>query len=81
MAKIGGTSAAGRSLDGSKQILSPPKAGKIYDLKHTVQAWDNLEQRNRKRTGDQLPKDMRLAILLSMCHADLDKELTERGNL
>ena len=65
--------AAGRSLDDSRQILSPPKVVKIDDLSHTIQTWENLEQRHRERTGDQLPKDMRLAILLSMCPTDLEK--------
>ena len=66
--------AAGRSLDDSRQIFSPLKAAKIDDLSHAIQAWENLEQRHRERTGDQLPKDMRLAILLSMCPTDLEKE-------
>ena len=69
-------SAAGRSLDDSRQILSPPKAPKIDDFSHAIQAWENLEQRHREHTGDQLPEDMRLAILLSMCPTDLEKELT-----
>ena len=56
--------AAGRSLDDSGQILSPPKAAQIDDLAHTIQAWEHLEQRHRELTGDQLRKDMRLAILL-----------------
>ena len=43
--------AAGRSLDDSRQILSPPKVVKIEDLSHTIQAWENLEQRHRERTG------------------------------
>ena len=73
--------AAGRSLDDSRQILSPPKAAQIDDLSHTIQAWENLEQRHRERTGDQLPKDMRLAILLSMCPTDLEKELTTQQHL
>ena len=73
--------AAGRSLDDSRQILSPPKVVKIDDLSHTIQAWENLEQRHRERTGDQLPKDMRLAILLSMCPTDLEKELTSQQHL
>ena len=73
--------AAGRSLDDSRQILSPTKAIKIDDLSHTIQAWENLEQRHRERTGDQLPKDMRLAILLSMCPTDLEKELTAQQHL
>ena len=73
--------AAGRSLDDSRQILSPPKAAKIDELSHTIQAWENFEQRHRERTGDQLPKDMRLAILLSMCPADLEKELTAQQHL
>ena len=39
--------AAGRSLDDRRQILSPPKAAKIDDLSHPIQAWENLEQRHR----------------------------------
>ena len=85
MAKIGCSQktplAAGRSLDESRQILPPSMAAKIDDLAHTIQAWDILEQRHRERTGDQLPKDMRLAILLSMCPTDLEKELTARQQL
>ena len=73
--------AAGRNLDDSRQILSPPKAAKIDDLSHTIQAWENLEQRHRERTGDQLPKDMRLAILLSMCPTGLERELTVQQHL
>ena len=52
------------------------KVPNIDEISHTIQAWENLEQRHRERTGDQLPKDMRLAILLSMCTTDLEKELT-----
>ena len=73
--------AAGRSLDDSRQILSPPKAAQIDDLSHTIQAWENIEQRHRERTGDQLPKDMRLTMLLSMCPTDLEKELTAQQHL
>ena len=73
--------AAGRTLDDSRQILSPPKAAKIDDFSHTIQSWENLEQRHRERTGDQLPKDMRLAILLSMCPTDLERELTAQQHL
>ena len=73
--------AAGRTLDDSRQILSPPKAVKIDDLSHTIQAWEILEQRHRERTKDKLPKDMRLAILLSMCPTDLAKELTAQQHL
>ena len=68
-------------MDDSRQILSPPKAAKIDDLSHAIQAWGNLEQRHRERTGDQLPKDMRLAILLSMCPTDLERELTAQQHL
>ena len=64
-------SAAGRSLDDSRQVLSPPRAAKRYDSHNTIQAWEILEQRHRERIGDQLPKDMRLAIVLSMCPTDL----------
>ena len=74
-------SAAGRSLDDSRQILSPPKTAKIDEPSHTIQAWENFEQRHRERTGDQLPNDMRLAILLSMCPADFEKELTAQQHL
>ena len=73
--------AAGRSLNDSRQILSPPKAAKIDDLSRTFQAWEIWEQRHRERTGDQLPEDMRLAILLSMCPTDLEKELTTQQHL
>ena len=73
--------ASGSSLDDSRQILSPPRAAKIDDLSHTIQAWENLERRHRERTGDQLRKDMRLIILLSMCPTDLEKELTAQQHL
>ena len=73
--------AAGRSLDDSRQFLSPPHATKMEDLSHAVQAWENQEQRHRERTGDQLPKDMRRAILLSMCPTDLEKGLTAQQHL
>ena len=49
-------SAAGRSLDDSRQILSPPKAAQIDDLSHTIRHWENLEQRHRERSGDQFLK-------------------------
>ena len=54
---------------------------KIDDLPHAIQAWENLEQRHGERTGDQLPKDMRLAVLLSTCPTDLEKELTAQRHL
>ena len=54
---------------------------KIDDLAHTIQAWEILEQRHRERTGDQLPEDMRLAVLLSLCPTDLEKELTTQQHL
>ena len=66
---------AGRSLDDSRQTLSPPKAVKIDDLSLAIQAWEIVEQRCRERTGDQLLEDMRLAILLSMCPTDLEKRI------
>ena len=81
LAALRDPSAAGRSLDDSRQILSPSKAAKIDDLSHTIQAWETLEQRHRERNGDQLPKDMRLAILLSTCPTDLEKELTAQEHL
>ena len=73
--------ADGRSLDDSTQILSPPKATKMDDLSHTIQTLENLEQRLCERTVDQLPEDMRLAILLSMCPTDLGRELTAQQHL
>ena len=85
MAKIGCSLhdplAAGRSLDDSRQILSPTKAAQIDDLADTIRAWENLEQRHRERTGDQLPKDMRLAIFRSVCPTDQEKELTAQQHL
>ena len=73
--------AAGKSVNDSRQILSPPKAAQIDDLSHTIQACEICEKRHRERTGDQLPKDMRLAFLLSMCLTDLEKELTAQKHL
>ena len=74
--------AAGRSLDDSRQILSPPKAAQMDDrLAHhpsLVKLWNNVI---RERTGDQLPTDMRRAIFLSMCPTDLEKELTAQQHL
>ena len=45
--------AALRSLDDSRQLLSSPEGATIDDLSHTIQAWENLEQRHIERTGDQ----------------------------
>ena len=73
--------AAGRSLDDSKQILSPPKAAQIDDFSHAIQAWENLEQRHRERTEDQEPKGIRHAMVLSMCPTDLERELTAQQRL
>ena len=73
--------AAGGSLYDSRQIFSPPKAAQIDDLAHTIQASEIVEQRHRERTADQLPADMRLAILLSVCPTDLEKELTAQQHL
>ena len=56
LAALHDPSAAGRSLDDSRQNLSPPKAAKTDDLSHTIQAWEIWEQRHRERTGHQLPK-------------------------
>ena len=53
----------------------------MEDLSHAIQAWENIEQRHRERTGDQLPKDMRLAILLSTCPTDPEKELAAQQHL
>ena len=51
--------AAGRSLDDTRQNLSPPKkTNHIDDLSHALQAWENLEPRHKARTEDQLPKDI-----------------------
>ena len=57
----------------SRQILSPPKAAGMEDLAHTIQAREIWEQPHRERTGDQLPEDMRLAVLLSTRPTDLEK--------
>ena len=72
--------AVGRSVDDSRQILSPPNVSKIDDLSHAVQAWENFAQRHQERTEDQLPEDMRLAVLLSVCPTD-HEELTAQQHL
>ena len=59
-------------------LYDPVAAGRSLD---TIQASEILEQRHRERIGDQLPKDMRLVILLSMCPTDLEKELTAQQHL
>ena len=71
--------AVGRSLDDSRQVLSHPKAPKIHELSHTIQAWENWN--NDTETGDQLLNDLRLAILLSTCSTDLEEELTAQQHL
>ena len=52
--------------------------------------WDDSRQplihhpslgRHREGIGDQRPRDMRLAILLSLCPTDLEKELTAQEHL
>ena len=73
--------AAGSSLDESKQILSRPEAAKIDVLSQAIQALENLGHSHRECTGDQLPDDMRLAVLLSMCPAELEKELTAQQHM
>ena len=59
-----------------RQFLSPTSVTKMDDRSHALEAWENLEQRHGGLTGEKLPKDMRLACLLSMCPTDLQKELT-----
>ena len=81
LAALCGPLTAGRSLDDSRQILSPPKAAQIHDLAHTIQAWEILEQRHRERTGEKLPQDTRLASLLSICPTHLEKGLTAQQHL
>ena len=61
--------------------VSPPKVTQIDDFSHAIHVWENLEQGHWERTGDQLPKYMRLAVLLSMCPTDLDKGLTAPQHL
>ena len=56
--------------------MYPPKVTKIDDLSHAIQARENLEQTHREHTGDQLPQDVRLALFLSMCPTDLEKEFS-----
>ena len=68
-------------MDDRRQLLSPPTVTNIDDVSHAIQAWENPEQRHQERTGDQLPKDMRLPILLSLCPTDLEKELTAQPHL
>ena len=73
--------AAVRSLDDRGQIMSSPRVTKIDDLSHALQDWEDLDQRHRERTGDQLPKDMRLAILLSRCPPNLEEVWTVQQHL
>ena len=61
--------------------MSPPRAAKIDDLSHTIQTWKIFNNDTEKRTGDQLLKDMRLAVLLSMCPTDPEKEVTAQQHL
>ena len=65
--------AAGRSLDDSRQILSPPEAVKLDELSHAILAWENREQRHRERTGNQLPKTCDL-LFFSPCVPQILRE-------
>ena len=75
-----GPLAAGRSLDNRRQISCPSKP-KSMTSSHAFQVEKNLQQRHRDRTGDQLPKDMQLASLLSTRPTDLEKQLTAQQHL
>ena len=66
----------GKAVPKAGERLKPSAAVVVadaLDLSHVIQTWKNLERRHRDRTGDQLPNDMRFAILLSMCPTDLEK--------
>ena len=74
--------AAGRNLDGSRQIFVSTKSHppRIDDLSHAI-SFRKLDQRHWERTRDQLHKDMRFAILLSVCPTDLEKGLTAQQHV
>ena len=61
--------------------MAPPRASKLDDLASVIQAWENLERRAYTRTGERLPADMRMSILLQMCPADLERELLPQQHL
>ena len=69
----------GKAVPKAEEGLKPSAVVVVadaLDLSHVIQTWKHLERRHRERTGDQLPKDMRFAIFLSMCPTDLEKQLT-----
>jgi len=73
--------AASRQLDDSRAVMHPTRARNLAELGATVQAWENLERRTRERTGEKVPADMRMSILLEMCPTDLEKELVTQQHL
>ena len=51
------------------------------DLSHILHVWENLEERHREGTRDQLPKDVRLAVLLSNSPTEHEKGLIAQQHL
>ena len=60
--------APGRSLDDSRQILSPPTVTQMDDLSHAAQASENLQQRHWERTGPATQKQMTCFHSLHVSH-------------
>ena len=58
-------SAAEKSGRQQADVLPTESRQNIRTLAHHP-SLENLEQRHRERTGDQLPEDVRLAMLLSL---------------
>ena len=73
--------AAGRSLDDSMQIFSPPKAAQIDDFSRNIQAWENLNNATENALETSCLKTCDWLFLLSMCPIGLEKELTARQHL
>ena len=53
----------------------------MEDLAGNIESWENLERRVFTRTGERLPTDMHMSILLQMCPADLERELLPQQHL
>ena len=73
--------AAPRVLNESRAVMAPPRANKIEDLSAAIQAWENLERRVVTRTGEKMPADMRMSVLLQICPPDLERELLPQQHL
>ena len=73
--------ASSRSLAESRSLLNPARAARLEQLSAVIQGWENLERRRIDRTGESIPADMRLSLLLAMCPLELEKELVAQQHL